>query len=58
MITLYHGIMSMLYVFFPENVRIIIRHRHSGIDVSPVPLVTEHSGSAQLWQNVSRNFIP
>jgi hypothetical protein len=41
--------MSMLYVFFPENVRIIIRHRHSGIDVSPVPLVTEHSGSAQLW---------
>jgi hypothetical protein len=25
-----------------------VRHRHSGIDVSPVPLVTEQSGSAQL----------
>jgi hypothetical protein len=29
-----------------------VRHRHSGIDVSPVPLVTEQSGSAQLWEMV------
>jgi hypothetical protein len=27
----------------------LVRHRHSGIMVSPVPLVTDQSVSAQLW---------
>jgi hypothetical protein len=29
-----------------------VRHRHSGIRVSPVPLVTDKSGSGQLWTYV------
>jgi hypothetical protein len=27
----------------------LVRHRHSGIGVSPVPLITDYSDSAQLW---------
>jgi hypothetical protein len=34
---------------FSVSLRRLVRHRHSGIMVSPVPLVTDQSVSAQLW---------
>jgi len=35
-----------------------VRHRHSGIRNSPVPLVTDQSGIAQLWQQQKRSPVP
>ncbi len=37
---------------FSVSLQRLVRHRHSGIMVSPVPLVTDQSVSAQLWYDV------
>ncbi len=35
--------------WFSVSLPLLVRHRHSGIMVSPEPLVTDQSVSAQLW---------
>jgi hypothetical protein len=40
---------SVQHHYFSVNLPRSVRHWHSGIVVSPVPLVTDQSVSAQLW---------